>query len=78
MEAFSIWHWLIVGVVLFLVFGRRGKISEVMGDVAKGINAFKKGMADTAEATATAASTQTIDHGVSAGTKQSTESESKV
>ena len=41
----SIWHWVVVGVVVMLLFGR-GKISEMMGDVAKGIKAFKKGMAD--------------------------------
>jgi len=42
---FSIWHWLIVLVVVLLLFGRN-KISDVMGDVAKGIKSFKRGMAD--------------------------------
>ena len=46
MGSLSIWHWLIVGAVLLLVFGGRGKISDLMGDVAKGIKSFKKGMAD--------------------------------
>jgi sec-independent protein translocase protein TatA len=46
MGSLSIWHWLIVGAVVLLVFGGRGKISEMMGDVAKGIKAFKKGMAE--------------------------------
>ena len=41
----SIWHWLVVGVIVMLLFGR-GKLSELMGDAAKGIKAFKKGMAD--------------------------------
>ena len=41
----SIWHWIIVGVIVVLLFGR-GKVSDLMGDVAKGIKAFKKGMAD--------------------------------
>ena len=52
MGSLSIWHWLIVGAVLLLVFGGRGKISDMMGDVAKGIKAFKKGMSEdeTAEA----------------------------
>ena len=45
MGSFSIWHWLIVLVVVLLVFGR-GKIPELMGDMAKGIKEFKKGMAD--------------------------------
>ena len=41
----SIWHWVVVGGIVMLLFGR-GKISEMMGDVAKGIKAFKKGMSD--------------------------------
>ncbi|SES06949.1 twin-arginine translocase TatA/TatE family subunit [Rhizobium sp. NFR03] len=45
MGSFSIWHWLIVLVVVLLLFGR-GKIPELMGDVAKGIKSFKKGMTD--------------------------------
>ena len=48
----SIWHWIVVGVIVMLLFGR-GKISDMMGDVAKGIKAFKKGM--TEEDTAAAA-----------------------
>ena len=42
-------HILIVLLVIVLLFGR-GKISEVMGDVAKGIKSFKKGMSDDEEA----------------------------
>jgi sec-independent protein translocase protein TatA len=45
MGSLSIWHWLIVILVVMLVFGR-GKISELMGDVAKGVKSFKKGLAD--------------------------------
>jgi sec-independent protein translocase protein TatA len=45
----SIWHWVVVGVIVMLLFGR-GKISDLMGDVAKGIKSFKKGMADDDEA----------------------------
>jgi sec-independent protein translocase protein TatA len=53
MGTFSIWHWLIVGLLILLLFGGRGKISEMMGDFAKGIKAFKKGMSedDTAATT---------------------------
>ena len=47
----SIWHWLIVLVVVLLLFGRN-KISDVMGDVAKGIKSFKRGMADDETAAA--------------------------
>ncbi|MGH6815116.1 MAG: twin-arginine translocase TatA/TatE family subunit [Hyphomicrobiaceae bacterium] len=45
MGTMSIWHWLIVLLIVVLMFGR-GKISEIMGDVAKGIKSFKKGMAE--------------------------------
>ena len=45
MGAFSIWHVLILAIVVFLLFGR-GKISDLMGDVAKGIKNFRQGMAD--------------------------------
>ncbi|TGE01925.1 twin-arginine translocase TatA/TatE family subunit [Methylobacterium nonmethylotrophicum] len=50
----SIWHWIVVGVIVMLLFGR-GKVSELMGDVAKGIKAFKKGMADEDQAPTTTA-----------------------
>jgi sec-independent protein translocase protein TatA len=46
MGSFSIWHWLIVALVILVLFGR-GKISEMMGDFGKGISSFKKGMAET-------------------------------
>ncbi len=46
MGGLSIWHWLIVGAVVLLVFGGKGKISDIMGDVAKGIKSFKKGLAE--------------------------------
>jgi sec-independent protein translocase protein TatA len=49
MGSFSLWHWLIVILVVMLLFGR-GKISELMGDFAKGIKSFKKGMADDEQA----------------------------
>jgi sec-independent protein translocase protein TatA len=53
----SIWQILIIAVVVVLLFGR-GKISELMGDVAKGIKSFKKGMAEDD----TADTPKTIDH----------------
>jgi sec-independent protein translocase protein TatA len=54
MGSFSVWHWIIVIAVVLLLFGR-GKISELMGDVAQGIKAFKKGMSDEDVAKAEAA-----------------------
>ena len=49
MGGMSLWHWVVVGAVLLLLFGR-GKFSDMMGDVAKGIKSFKKGMAEEDEA----------------------------
>tara|TARA_E500000331_G_scaffold32243_1_gene26994 strand:+ start:694 stop:939 length:246 start_codon:yes stop_codon:yes gene_type:complete len=44
MGTFSIWHWVIVLVVVLVLFGGGGKLSRIMGDAARGINAFKKGL----------------------------------
>lgn len=57
MGSMSIWHWIVVGIIVLLLFGR-GKVSELMGDVAKGIKAFKKGMAED-ETTPTASTEPT-------------------
>lgn len=54
MGSMSIWHWLVVAVIVLLLFGR-GKIPELMGDVAKGIKSFKAGMKDDEVANAEAA-----------------------
>lgn len=43
MGGFSIWHWLIV-LVIVLLLGGAGKIPRLMGDVAKGVKAFKQGL----------------------------------
>ena len=45
MGGFSLWHWLVVGIIVLLLFGK-GRFSDMMGDVAKGIKSFKKGMAE--------------------------------
>ncbi len=49
MGSFSIWHWLVVLLVVLLLFGG-GKVSSLMGDFAKGIKSFKKNMADEPDA----------------------------
>jgi sec-independent protein translocase protein TatA len=63
MGGLSIWHWLIVLAVGLLLFGGRGKVSDLMGDFAKGIKSFKKGLTDddTPEAK-TDAPIKSIDH----------------
>ena len=46
MGSMSIWHWLVVGALILILFGGRGRISDLMGDVARGIKSFRKGLAD--------------------------------
>ena len=46
MGSLSIWHWMIVLVVVLLLLGGRSKISDLMGEVAKGIKSFRKGMSE--------------------------------
>ena len=48
MGGFSLWHWLVVGVIILLLFGK-GRFSDMMGDVAKGLKSFKKGMSEDEE-----------------------------
>ena len=45
MGSFSLWHWLVVLVVVLVVFGA-GRLPTAMGDLAKGVKAFRKGMRD--------------------------------
>jgi sec-independent protein translocase protein TatA len=45
MDYFSIWHWMVVIAIVLLLFGR-GKVSDLMADIAHGVKAFKKGIAD--------------------------------
>ena len=49
MGSFSIWHWMVVLLVVLLLFGS-GKVSNLMGDFAKGIKSFKKNMAEDTDA----------------------------
>ena len=45
MGTFSIWHWIIVLIIVLLLFGK-GKIPSLMADMAKGIKSFKRNMAE--------------------------------
>ena len=73
MGEFSIWHWLVLIVIVMLLFGR-GKVSDLMGDVAQGIKAFKKGMAaddaPAASAADRAEATKAVEHRESAEVPQ--------
>tara|TARA_B100001778_G_C18321934_1_gene509084 strand:+ start:144 stop:383 length:240 start_codon:yes stop_codon:yes gene_type:complete len=44
MGAFSIWHWIIVLIVVLILFGGKGKLSGIMGDFGKGLKNFKDQM----------------------------------
>ena len=52
------WQIAIVVVLVVLLFGR-GKISSLMGDVAKGIKSFKKGMSDKPDQSSSTSSEET-------------------
>lgn len=69
MGSFSIWHWLIVLVIVLLLFGA-GKIPKLMGDMAKGVKAFKKGLADEEDGGDSAKSQQQIDGQTTAKTAE--------
>ncbi|PQM27628.1 twin-arginine translocase TatA/TatE family subunit [Sphingopyxis lindanitolerans] len=45
MGSFSLVHWLVLGLIILLLFGK-GRFSDMMGDVAKGLKSFKKGMSE--------------------------------
>jgi sec-independent protein translocase protein TatA len=49
MGALSIWHILILALIALVLFGGRGKVSDLMGDFGRGINSFKKGLNDSKE-----------------------------
>jgi sec-independent protein translocase protein TatA len=67
MGSFSLWHWLILLAVVLVLFGGSGKISSLMGDVAKGIKSFKKGLAD--DDTKTAETAKSIEQEVDRAAK---------
>jgi sec-independent protein translocase protein TatA len=76
MGSLSIWHWIVVIAVVLLLFGR-GKISDLMGDVAQGIKAFKKGMKDDETATDKTEPVKSIDHNGASSTAARTDVGSK-
>lgn len=47
MGTLSIWHIVILAAAALLLFGGNGKISDLMGDVARGVKAFRSGLIDT-------------------------------
>lgn len=66
------WHWVLLLGVALVLFGGKGKVSDLMGDVAKGIKSFKKGLADDEDETETASAqdTKVIEQAVDAPVKR--------
>ena len=62
MGGLSLPHLLLLGAVVLILFGGKGKISEIMGDVAKGIKSFKKGLSDDEPAAKPVETSATIEH----------------
>ena len=71
MGSFSIWHWMVVLLVVLLLFGT-GKVSTLMGDFAKGIKSFKKNMADEPDASMEASANERPAGTISAPTGTTT------
>ena len=46
MGAFSIWHWVIVLIIAVVMFGGKGKLSNILGDLGKGLKDFKKNVSE--------------------------------
>jgi sec-independent protein translocase protein TatA len=78
MGTFSIWHWLIVLAVVLVLFGGSGKISSLMGDMAKGIKSFKKGLAEDDEEDKEAAELKSLHHEAEEPASTTSKSKSKV
>ncbi|MCD0421581.1 MAG: twin-arginine translocase TatA/TatE family subunit [Rhodopseudomonas sp.] len=76
MGSLSIWHWIVVIAVVLLLFGR-GKISDLMGDVAQGIKSFKKGLQDDEKTAETSEPVKSIDHSATPGAANRTDVGSK-
>ena len=47
MGTFGIWHILILATVALVLFGGRGKVSDLMGDFGRGVSSFKKGLSES-------------------------------
>jgi sec-independent protein translocase protein TatA len=62
MGSLSIWHWIIVLAIVLLLFGGGGKIPNLMGDVAKGIKSFKKGLSDEDKTETADGQPKPVDH----------------
>jgi sec-independent protein translocase protein TatA len=76
MGGFSIWHWIIVLVIVLLLFGR-GRIADMMGDFGKGIKNFKKGLSDEQASTTSPADAPRITDGSTIEVKADSKADAK-
>ncbi len=60
MGTFGPIHWIILGAIVLLLFGGRGKLSSIMGDAAKGVRAFREGLKGDDEKSETPAAAQPL------------------
>ena len=77
MGGLSLPHLLLLGVVVLILFGGKGKISEIMGDVAKGIKSFKKGMSEDEDVVKKPEPPKTIEAGAAAAQERTGSQSSK-
>ena len=77
MGTFSIWHWLIVLVIVLLLFGR-GRIPKLAGDLAKGIKEFKSGMKEDSSKSADVADQPATIEGAATPASSETEKDKTV
>ena len=78
MGTFSIWHWLVVLVIVLLLFGA-GKIPKLMGDMAKGVKAFKSGLKEDEEEgkSASAGPAPQVPHGAQSQAQEQSKDSTK-
>ncbi len=69
----SLPHLLLAAVVVLILFGGKGKISDIMGDVARGIKSFKKGLADDETPAKPAEMAGVIEHQPQVGLEKASE-----
>lgn len=69
MGSFSIWHWLILLLIVALVFGTK-KLKNIGGDVGGAVNEFKKAMKDSQVSDGAEKVGATVDAEVTNKTKQ--------
>ncbi|MBB44902.1 MAG: twin-arginine translocase TatA/TatE family subunit [Rhodospirillaceae bacterium] len=74
----SIWHWVIVLIIVVILFGGRGKLSSLMGDLGTGLRNFKRGMNKDGDEEANEAQSKQIEVAIDSPADKTVERNSKV